>query len=109
MFYSVFYVVLTILGGSSQIGHGEIINSEVIMADQFRSNFKSGAARSITPETLGHTWHTVVNPVSQNRVLQACDHCGVVKSENSIVRVCRGHRETRLLSAQATGKFQQAV
>ena len=103
MFYSVFYVVLTILGGSSQIGHGEIINSEVIMADQFRSNFKSGAARSITPETLGHTWHTVVNPVSQNRVLQACDHCGVVKSENSIIRNCKAANNSGLITGAMDG------
>lgn len=79
------------------------------MTDQFRSNFESGFARSFKPQSLGHAWHTVINPVSQNRVLQACDHCGVVKSENSIVKACRGHRDARLLSADSLTVYQRAV
>lgn len=36
-----------------------------------------------------HSWVSVVNPRNNRSILQACDDCGVVKSENSIVKNCR--------------------
>ena len=36
-----------------------------------------------------HQWVTVVNPINHRALLQACDSCGVVKSENTIVRSCK--------------------
>ena len=36
-----------------------------------------------------HSWVTVINPRNNRTILQACDDCGVVKSENSIVKNCR--------------------
>ncbi len=36
-----------------------------------------------------HDWVTVVNPTNRRMLLQACDNCGVVKSENTVVRNCR--------------------
>jgi hypothetical protein len=36
-----------------------------------------------------HDWVTVVNPTNRRMLLQACDKCGVVKSENTVVQQCR--------------------
>ena len=35
-----------------------------------------------------HQWITVVNPTNRRLLLQACDNCGVVKSENSVLNRC---------------------
>ncbi len=56
-----------------------------------------------------HSWVTVVNPINHTHVLQACDHCGVVKSENSIVRACSGEQTSRLLTQHYASHFSQAV
>lgn len=79
------------------------------MADQFKSNIVFGVTPSSKSEYLGHSWQTVVNPVSLNRVLQACDHCGVVKSENSITKACRGQSGARLLSSSVISRYRHAV
>ena len=47
---------------------------------------------------LEHNWVTVRNPNNYQMVLQACDHCGVVKSENSVVKSCSGDKSARLIS-----------
>ncbi len=39
--------------------------------------------------THDHDWVTVVNPTNRRMLLQACDNCGVVKSENTVVQACR--------------------
>ena len=36
-----------------------------------------------------HEWVTVVNPTNRRMLLQACDKCGVVKSENTVMQGCR--------------------
>ena len=55
-----------------------------------------------------HAWVTVVNPTNHRMLLQACDHCGVVKSENSVIRRCRAPASQSLvLGALSYG--QQAV
>ena len=46
-----------------------------------------------------HSWITVVDPTKQRSLLQACDHCGVVKSENSVVRACSGIVGAELISS----------
>jgi len=38
--------------------------------------------------TQRHEWITVVNPTNRRMLLQACDNCGVVKSENTVARGC---------------------
>jgi len=45
-----------------------------------------------------HKWVTVINPLNHQTLLQACDCCGVVKSENSIVRACKAESGARLIS-----------
>ena len=46
-----------------------------------------------------HTWVTVVNPINYRSLLQACDDCGVVKSENSIIRNCKATTNAGLISS----------
>jgi len=46
-----------------------------------------------------HGWITVVDPTNQRSLLQACDHCGVVKSENSVVKACSGVAGSELISS----------
>ena len=45
-----------------------------------------------------HHWITVVNPTNSRLLLQACDNCGVVKSENTVVRACSMPPGQRLIS-----------
>lgn len=35
-----------------------------------------------------HTWVTVRNPMNESALLQACDHCGVVKTQNTAIKNC---------------------
>ena len=46
-----------------------------------------------------HVWITVVNPTNQRKLLQACDNCGIVKSENSIIRSCKAAKNSGLISS----------
>ncbi len=52
-----------------------------------------------------HCWITVVNPTNHRMLLQACDHCGVVKSENSVVRNCRAPHDQALISGSMDSEF----
>jgi len=53
-----------------------------------------------------HSWVTVVNPINHRALLQACDCCGVVKSENSIVRPCMAEKKLGLISnAMAASEY----
>lgn len=45
-----------------------------------------------------HNWVTVVNPTNRRMLLQACDNCGVVKSENTVVRACSEGTDRHLIS-----------
>jgi len=45
-----------------------------------------------------HRWVSVVNPLNRRAVLQACDGCGVVKSENSTVKSCKAATNVALIS-----------
>ena len=47
-----------------------------------------------------HSWVTVVNPTNHRLLLQACDDCGVVKSENSTMRRCRARKGQSLVSGR---------
>jgi len=55
---------------------------------------------------IQHTWVTVVNPSNKRLLLQACDDCGVVKSENSVVKPCRAQKGQALISAALRATFQ---
>ena len=45
-----------------------------------------------------HQWVTVINPINHRSLLQACDSCGVVKSENSIIRNCKAVNNSGLIT-----------
>lgn len=45
-----------------------------------------------------HDWITVVNPTNRRMLLQACDNCGVVKSENTVVQACKEPQAKGLIS-----------
>lgn len=46
-----------------------------------------------------HAWVTVINPTNHRLLLQACDDCGVVKSENSVAKRCRAASGLALISS----------
>ncbi|NND00107.1 MAG: hypothetical protein HKN85_07995 [Gammaproteobacteria bacterium] len=51
-----------------------------------------------------HKWVTVVNPTNRQLLLQACDNCGVVKSENTVIAECPKPQGQHLISgANTTG------
>ncbi|MBX2848378.1 MAG: hypothetical protein KTR16_08660 [Acidiferrobacterales bacterium] len=47
-----------------------------------------------------HNWVTVINPTNHRLLLQACDDCGVVKSENSIAKACKAPKGQRLVTGR---------
>ena len=55
-----------------------------------------------------HRWVTVKDPSNFKTVVQACDCCGVVKSENSIVKACKGEPGASLIVASQQQKFHLA-
>lgn len=90
-------------------------------SSSFKGSFKSGSnsnsvgqSRLLSEELLArlgvldqryaandhsqHGWITVVDPTNQRSLLQACDHCGVVKSENSVIKACSGVAGSGLIS-----------
>jgi len=56
-----------------------------------------------------HRWVTVVNPYNQVSLLEACDDCGVVKSENSVIKRCLANKGTGLISNAMEATVQIAV
>ena len=54
-----------------------------------------------------HAWVTVINHVNHRSLLQACDGCGVVKSENSIIRQCEATSNRGLITS-AMGYAEKA-
>lgn len=55
-----------------------------------------------------HIWVTVVNPINHRSLLQACDGCGVVKSENSITRRCQSVSNRGLITNAMASAVKQA-
>ena len=46
-----------------------------------------------------HQWVTVLNPANQRALLQACDNCGVVRSENTHLQVCQAKPHQNLITS----------
>ena len=67
------------------------------MAISNNVRFTRDGAQSPTRIKLHH-WVTVINPTNHRLLLQACDDCGVVKSENTVIRSCRADRGLGLIS-----------
>jgi len=53
-----------------------------------------------------HKWVTVVNPTNKRMLLQACDNCGVVKSENSVMNKCAKPANQNLISGAMNGDLE---
>lgn len=67
------------------------------------ASFKS---RAVISESATHTWVTVVNPNNHRLLLQACDDCGVVKSENSVTKPCQARKGQALISSAMRANFR---
>jgi len=60
-------------------------------------------------EKREHQWVTVINPTNSQLLLQACDNCGVVKSENSVARSCRQPNNQHIISYSKSQLLQQSA
>lgn len=78
---------------TSGIGQGSLISEELLA--RLGVHDQGHAAN----DHRQHGWITVVDPTNQRSLLQACDHCGVVKSENSVVKACSGIAGSELISS----------
>ena len=67
------------------------------------------ASRLPSKSARTHSWVTVIDPRNERLLLQACDDCGVVKSENSVVRKCRSASGRALLTGEMSIATQIAV
>ena len=61
---------------------------------------KSSSQCSEKKTDTHHVWITVVNPTNHRLLLQACDDCGVVKSQNSVLKQCRAVKGRALVSGR---------
>ena len=67
------------------------------------------AHRAVKKAARTHSWITVIDPRNHRSLLQACDDCGVVKSENSVVRDCTSSTRQALLSGEMSIVTQIAI
>jgi len=82
-----------------------LINAELPERIRVESDARGGAAN----DRRKHDWITVVDPTNQRSLLQACDDCGVVKSENSVMRHCRANHGVALISSSSSLDVQMAI
>lgn len=77
------------------------------------SSFKAigfaNASKAAKRSGRKHSWVTVIDPRNHRLLLQACDDCGVVKSENSVVRNCASAAGQALLSGEMSVARQIAI
>ena len=86
----------------NSIGTTSLLSNELLQ----RLNIPSARAAN---DHRGHTWVTVIDPTNQRSVLKACDDCGVVKSENSVIRDCKAESGAALISSSTTTNIQIAI
>lgn len=67
--------------------------------------------RSFTNVEVKHThdWVTVVNPTNRRMLLQACDNCGVVKSENTVIQGCKKPQGQALITSSLFKDLRQSA
>jgi len=75
----------------------------------FTNTIASTVANRTASTSARHQWITVVNPVNRRMLLQACDDCGVVKSENSVERGCKAAKGSAVISRSLSSSQQRAV
>lgn len=76
---------------------------------QLFAKIESAQKDAAAEQNGGHEWITVVNPLNRRVLLQACDFCGVVKSENSVVSRCSNTQGERVISSSLGGDLSLAV
>ena len=84
-------------------------NIERFTSDAGRLKTSSASLAKVGKNDFGHQWITVVNPTNHSLLLQACDNCGVVKSENSVVRRCSMPKGQKLISAEMSRELQETA
>ena len=75
----------------------------------FKMNPVSNVLQPGLDLSSSHEWVTVINPYNRRSLLQACDDCGVVKSENSVAKQCSAVKGAGLISNAAQGPVSIAV
>jgi len=81
----------------NDFGSTSLLSSELPERMQVLTNQTVQAAN----DHREHLWVTVIDPTNQRSLLQACDDCGVVKSENSVIRNCKADFGVALISNSA--------
>lgn len=82
---------------------------------QVRANlvgqFSGMSHGQMAPEivTQEHSWISVINPRNQRSLLQACDDCGIVKSENSILKNCTAIPGQAMISSAVVTSIQRVM
>jgi len=80
-------------------GHASGFAQDRLLSEERITRFGMRDQHHAANDHRQHAWITVVDPTNQRSLLQACDHCGVVKSENSVVKACSGVAGTQLISS----------
>lgn len=74
-----------------------------------RLGVPSGRTISAANDVRQHLWVTVEDPTNRRSLLQACDDCGVVKSENSVIRNCKADFGAALITGSIVVNTQIAI
>ena len=74
------------------------MNKFVLVSNNELASQSGRVSQANSVSAIDHNWITVINPTNHRLLLQACDHCGVVKSENSILKACRAPKHQQLVS-----------
>lgn len=86
--------------GSTSLLSAELLN---------RLGVSSDRTISAANDFRQHIWVTVEDPTNRRSLLQACDDCGVVKSENSVIRSCKADSGAALISGSVSVAARMAI
>lgn len=85
-------------------------NTSLLSSDLLgRLGVPSGRTISAANDFRQHAWITVEDPTNRRSLLQACDDCGVVKSENSVIRNCKADSGGALISGSVGTSSRMVV
>lgn len=76
---------------------------------EFKFESAKPARHSPVRHSKQHVWVTVINPTNHRLLLQACDDCGVVKSENSVIRRCNASSGLAVISSSRQSQLAFAI
>lgn len=96
------YALHTVALSNDVLANGGLFLNGHVVANVAGQNQKSRVMshRRLVPEVItnAHQWVSVLDPRNYQTLLQACDDCGIVKSESSMARNCRGERGQGVIS-----------